>query len=247
MIEVFDWGNHGFEIYDKELASQKFGGGVFIAAIKEKWFNNETRWTAIYIDEVHTFSVLGYRRLKNIIGASTKFGDVYIHLLETEEIERSSLVKSLVELYKPPLNIFEIYQTDRPQNEKTGSDIVICRCSLKKSQGLELNFQYEKQYLQLINEYKEEIKFVYETQENLRKERTQFFTNSLKDIIQTMKSSDIDKSLSEKWIKELVASYTKSIDFSGDLVKTHVIEILSLLASEIKRQVSDIKLEFASD
>jgi hypothetical protein len=58
-----------------------------------------------------------------------------------------------------------------------------------------------------------------------------------------MKSAEIDKGVSGQWIQELVVSYTKSIDLSGDLAKTHAVEILSMLTSETKRQVSDAKLD----
>ncbi len=108
---------------------------------------------------------------------------------------------------------------------------------------LELLYQYEKHYLELIKEYKEEIKFANSLQEDLRRERSQFFTQTLKDVIQTMKTAEVDKAVSAQWIQELVASYTKSIDLSGDLAKTHVIEILSLLTSDTKREAAEAQLD----
>lgn len=111
---------------------------------------------------------------------------------------------------------------------------------------LELLYQYEKHYLELIKEYKEEIKFANTLQEDLRRERSQFFTQTLKEVIQTMKTAEVDKTVSAQWIQELVASYTKSIDLSGDLAKTHVIEILSLLTSDTKREASEAQLDSIS-
>ncbi len=108
---------------------------------------------------------------------------------------------------------------------------------------LELLYQYEKHYLELIKEYKEEIKFANSLQEDLRRERSQFFTQTLKDVIQTMKTAEVDKAVSAQWIQELVASYTKSIDLSADLAKTHVIEILSLLTSDTKREAAVAQLD----
>jgi hypothetical protein len=111
---------------------------------------------------------------------------------------------------------------------------------------LELLYQYEKHYLELIKEYKEEIKFANSLQEDLRRERSQFFTQTLKEVIQTMKTAEVDKTVSAQWIQELVASYTKSIDLSGDLAKTHVIEILSLLTSDTKREAAEAQLDSIS-
>ena len=108
---------------------------------------------------------------------------------------------------------------------------------------LELLYRYEQHYLELIKEYKEEIKFANSLQEDLRRERSQFFTQTLKDVIQTMEAAAVDKTVSAQWIQELVASYTKSIDLSGDLAKTHVIEILSLLTSDTKREAAEAQLD----
>lgn len=58
-----------------------------------------------------------------------------------------------------------------------------------------------------------------------------------------MKGAEIDKDVSAKWIQDLVESYTKSIDLSSDLAKTHVIEILSILTSETKREAAEAKLD----
>ena len=111
---------------------------------------------------------------------------------------------------------------------------------------LELLYQYEKHYLGLIKEYKEEIKFANTLQEDLRRERSQFFTQTLKDVIQTMSLAEVDKTISAQWVQELVASYTKSIDLSSDLAKTHVIEIISSITAETKREVKEAKLDSIS-
>lgn len=108
---------------------------------------------------------------------------------------------------------------------------------------LELLYQYEKHYLELIKNYKEEIKFASALQEDLRRERSQFFTQTLKEVIQTMKGAEISGEVSAKWIQDLVESYTKSIDLSGDLAKTHVVKIISSLTSEAKREASEAKLD----
>jgi len=113
----------------------------------------------------------------------------------------------------------------------------------KTKSKLELLYEYEKHYLELVKSYKEEIKFANALQEDLRRERSQFFTQTLKEVIQTMKGAEIAKEVSAKWIQDLVESYTKSIDLSSDLAKTHVVEILSILTSETKREAAEAKLD----
>jgi hypothetical protein len=57
-----------------------------------------------------------------------------------------------------------------------------------------------------------------------------------------MKTAEVDKTVSAQWIQELVANYTKSIDLSSDLAKTHVIEIINTLSTEAKQEVAHAKL-----
>jgi hypothetical protein len=108
---------------------------------------------------------------------------------------------------------------------------------------LELLYEYEKHYLVMIKEYKEEIKFASSLQEDLRRERSQFFTQTLREVVQTLQSQEIDKNVASKWIEELVESYTKSIDLSSDLAKTHVVQIVSFFKEEAKQEVSKAKLD----
>ncbi len=108
---------------------------------------------------------------------------------------------------------------------------------------LELLFQYEKHYLEMIKGYKEEIKFAASLQEDLRRQRSQFFTQTLREVVQTLQTQEIDKKVASQWIEELVASYTKSIDLSSDLAKTHVVQVLSIFKEETKQEVSKAKLD----
>ncbi len=114
---------------------------------------------------------------------------------------------------------------------------------LETKSKLDLLYQYEKHYLELIKEYKEEIKFASSLQEDLRRERSQFFTQTLREVVQTLQTQEIDKKVASQWIEELVASYTKSIDLSSDLAKTHVVQVLSIFKEEAKQEVSKAKLD----
>lgn len=126
--------------------------------------------------------------------------------------------------------------------EKTMSATVAEELNDTKAK-LELLFQYEKHYLEMIKGYKEEIKFAASLQEDLRRERSQFFTQTLREVVQTLQTQEIDKKVASQWIEELVASYTKSIDLSSDLAKTHVVQVLSIFKEEAKQEVSKAKLD----
>ncbi len=82
---------------------------------------------------------------------------------------------------------------------------------LETKSKMELLFAYERHYLELIKEFKEEIKFAGSLQEDLRRERSQFFTQTLREVVQTLQMQEIDKVVASRWIEDLVSSYTKSI------------------------------------
>jgi hypothetical protein len=108
---------------------------------------------------------------------------------------------------------------------------------------LEILYGYEKTYLQLIKEYKEEIKFASALQEDIRRERAQFFAQTLRDVSDTMKKADVDSKVASEWIKELVNSYTNSLDVSSDLAKTNVIDVIGMIRDNSKTEVNTLNMK----
>lgn len=106
---------------------------------------------------------------------------------------------------------------------------------------LEVLYEYEKNYLELLKGYKEEIKFAANIQEDLRKERTKFFSEALKDVSETLKESQVDSKVASIWIKELVASYTKSLDLSSGLIEEHTLDMIGEIRQEAKKEAKSIK------
>jgi len=106
---------------------------------------------------------------------------------------------------------------------------------------LQTIFEYEQHYLELIKAYKEEIKFANTVQEDVRRERSQFFTQTLKEVIATLNSEQVDSTTASKWIYELVESYTKSLDLSSDLAKTQVVDLLGKLKEKSKRDINTVQ------
>ncbi|MBN9096239.1 hypothetical protein [Pandoraea pnomenusa] len=117
--------------------------------------------------------------------------------------------------------------------------------SVSKLKGrLQILFEYEKNYLSLIKEYKEEIKFVGTLQEDLRKERAKFFAETLREVSGALKDAQVSNEVASIWIQELVNSYTKSLDVSSGLVEEHTFDTIG----EIRKNAKDVRnLAIASD
>lgn len=105
---------------------------------------------------------------------------------------------------------------------------------------LNLLFEYEKHYLTLIKEYKEEIKFASSLQEDIRKERANFFANTLREVFTTLQATKVGPELESEWLQKLVASYTESLDLSAELAKENTLNRVSELkesSKETKEQI----------
>ena len=105
----------------------------------------------------------------------------------------------------------------------------------KFKERLQLLYEYEKNYRTLIKEYKEEIKFVGSIQEDLRKERAKFFSDTLQEVSAALKDSQVSSDVASQWIQELVNSYTKSLDVSSGLVEEHTFDTIG----DIRKQAKD--------
>lgn len=108
----------------------------------------------------------------------------------------------------------------------------------KLKERLQLLFEYEKNYLGLIKEYKEEIKFVGSLQEDLRKERAKFFSETLREVSGAMKDAQVSSEVASLWIQELVNSYTKSLDVSSGLVEENTFDTIGQIRGQAKSTMS---------
>ena len=105
---------------------------------------------------------------------------------------------------------------------------------------LEILYDFETKYLDLTKNYKEEIKFAANLQEDLRKERSKFFSETLKEVYKTLEEVKVEKNAIDLWITELVSSYTKSLDVSVDLSNDHTLEMMGILREASKKGAQDL-------
>lgn len=102
---------------------------------------------------------------------------------------------------------------------------------------LQLLYEYEEHYLTLIKNFKEEIKFASSLQEDLRKERANFFSATLREVYATLQATGVGREMETLWLQKLVASYTESLDLSAELAKENTLTRVS----ELKENTNDTK------
>ncbi|WP_423193197.1 hypothetical protein [Cupriavidus sp. H18C2] len=110
--------------------------------------------------------------------------------------------------------------------------------SLKSA--LQVRFEYEKHYLGLLKEHKEEIKFAASLQEDLRKERAKFFAETLREVAQTLRDADVAGDVASGWLEELVDSYTASLNLSSGLAEDKVIDTIGKMREGTRAEMTKI-------
>jgi hypothetical protein len=258
MAETHKWHNQVFEVLTMQETCMNNNSGVFIFAGKTKGSLSTLSWTPYYIGESNNFSKLFAHSLYS---KAKEMGATHVHISAVGENVRKMRAEKLIQVYKPALNSPDEQKltpsdlkygadTDQPEQfispkpkETPMSDVSVTDNLQETKSKLDLLYQYERHYLELIKEFKEEIKFAGSMQEDLRRERSQFFTQTLREVVQTLQAQEIDKKVASQWVEELVGSYTKSIDLSSDLAKTHVVQVLSIFKEEAKQEVSKAKLD----
>lgn len=107
---------------------------------------------------------------------------------------------------------------------------------------LDILFEYEKNYLTLLKDFKEEIKFANALQEDLRKERAKFFSEILREVSSTLSQAQVEESVASSWIQDLVKSYTNSLNLSSNLVDENILNTIGKIRANAKSNTVDISL-----
>lgn len=110
-------------------------------------------------------------------------------------------------------------------------------------QRLDLLYQHEKSYLALIKEFKEEIKFIGSMQEEIRKERSRFFSDTLKEVTKALDDAKVSDEVTSQWLRELVATYTRSLDLSSSLIEEHTTDTIGEIREQAQRIVNTAPAE----
>lgn len=109
-------------------------------------------------------------------------------------------------------------------------------------QRLAVFHEFEKNYLELVRDFKEEIKFAANLQEEIRKERAKFFSDTLAEVSETLSSAQVEESTAQTWLRDLVDSYTKSLNLSENLVEEKALETITQIR-EASRKTLDVEKE----
>ena len=141
--------------------------------------------------------------------------------------------------YFPEENQKEVLNKTDNLTKATTNEIVEKAEAPMLQKKLDTLYEHEKHYLEILKEYKEEIKFASSLQADIRKEEAAFFSSTLKDVCNSLKETQISKEYQSQWIYDLVTSYTSSLKLSSKLAEEHVINLLGEIQKEATKIVKE--------
>lgn len=128
-----------------------------------------------------------------------------------------------------------------PYSEYIANYVIEKVKNVEQEKRLQTLYNHEKLFLDILKDYKEEIKFASSIQADVRKEQAQFFSSTLKEVCNALKETQIDPKFQVQWIFDLVQSYTSSLKISSQLAEEHVISLLGEIQEKADKIIKEDK------
>lgn len=101
-------------------------------------------------------------------------------------------------------NCFEEFNDDAPR---------------KKDPTIQVLFDYEKHYMDLVRKYSTEIKFIEDMLSDYRQEQIKFYTETLPELQKKLSEDPgVDEEMKRTWLCRLTANMDKSFQMSDMLI-----------------------------
>ena len=110
----------------------------------------------------------------------------------------------------------------------------------KQEPTLQVLYDYEKHYMELIKQHKNEIVFIENMLKDYRQENIDFFNNQLSRISQKLDAEHINKDMKNAWLKRLEENMNRSFAVSEKLITdytTKKLDEFKTIANEKLRSI----------
>jgi len=111
----------------------------------------------------------------------------------------------------------------------------------KKEISLQVLYDYEKHYMELVRKYTPEIEFINGLIQKNNAERTDFYKSTLPEISKKLSSDDaIDDDMRKLWLKRFEDNMDKSFELSQRLINDFALKTLDQFKEEINEKIKGI-------
>lgn len=111
----------------------------------------------------------------------------------------------------------------------------------RKDPTIQVLYEYEKHYLEMIKKYSGEIKFIQNMLVEFRKEQENFYNQMLPEIIDKLnKDKGIDEEMRRVWLTRLSTNIERSFNLSETLINDYTIKSLDEFKQAVNEKLHDI-------
>ena len=108
----------------------------------------------------------------------------------------------------------------------------------KKDKSIQVLYDYEKHYMDLVRKYSSEIEFVSKQLMEFRKEQKEFYDIVLPKIIAKLNGEKaIDDDTRKVWMKRFVDNMDKCFSLSETLINDYVVKTIDEFKNEVKEKL----------
>lgn len=111
----------------------------------------------------------------------------------------------------------------------------------RKKPSIQVLYDYEKHYMELVKKYASEIKMVADMLCDLRKEQEIFYKETLPEIIEKLnQDAGIDKEMRNVWLKRLTTNMDRSFGLSETLINDYVTKNIDEFKAEVNETIKKL-------
>lgn len=111
----------------------------------------------------------------------------------------------------------------------------------RKEPSIQVLYDYEKHYMELVKKYASEIKMVADMLCDLRKEQEIFYKETLPEIIEKLnQDAGIDEEMRNVWLKRLTTNMDRSFGLSETLINDYVTKNIDEFKVEVNETIKKL-------
>lgn len=112
----------------------------------------------------------------------------------------------------------------------------------RKDPTIQVLYEYEKHYLEMIKRNSQEIKFIEDMLSNFRKEQETFYIKTLPEIIKKLSEDDgIDDEMQKIWLNRLTTNMERSFSMSENLINNYTIKKIDEFRVEVDEKLKSLQ------
>lgn len=111
----------------------------------------------------------------------------------------------------------------------------------KKDPTIQVLYEYEKHYLEMVRKYSNEIEFIENMLSQFRKEQQTFYDQVLPKVLEKMQNDEgIDDETKKNWLRRLSDNMERSFNMSENLINEYATKSLDEFKQAVNERIHSI-------